>query len=170
VGSAAEIAEQLYAHPRFQQVREVVFALPFSFDHDDYVQILTDIAGALDRRWAGGEAPRSGDLTALRDSDEPEPPRPPIITAEIDVPGVSARRNPHHVDVDCHWAPDDPLRRARAAPPRRPHLIYASFTFIFFALEGSIMAQAFQLGLGIPLPIGYIITSVLVIPIVIYGM
>jgi hypothetical protein len=33
-------------------------------------------------------------------------------------------------------------------------LIYASFTFIFFALEGSIMAQAFQLGLGIPLPIG----------------
>ncbi len=49
-------------------------------------------------------------------------------------------------------------------------LIYASFTFIFFALEGSIMAQAFQLGLGIPLPIGYIITSVLVIPIVIYGM
>ncbi len=49
-------------------------------------------------------------------------------------------------------------------------LIYASFTFIFFALEGSIMAQAFELGLGIPLPIGYIITSVLVIPIVIYGM
>ena len=26
-------------------------------------------------------------------------------------------------------------------------IIYASFTFIFFALEGSIMAQAFQLGL-----------------------
>jgi purine-cytosine permease-like protein len=49
-------------------------------------------------------------------------------------------------------------------------LIYASFTFIFFALEGSIMAQAFQLGLGIPLPIGYLITSLLVIPIVIYGM
>jgi purine-cytosine permease-like protein len=49
-------------------------------------------------------------------------------------------------------------------------LIYASFTFIFFALEGSIMAQAFQLGLGIPLPIGYLVTSVIVIPIVIYGM
>ncbi|MCW2632855.1 MAG: hypothetical protein JWR88_1817, partial [Pseudonocardia sp.] len=49
-------------------------------------------------------------------------------------------------------------------------LIYASFTFIFFALEGSIMAQAFQVGLGIPLPIGYLITSLLVIPIVIYGM
>ncbi|MBO0848689.1 MAG: hypothetical protein J2P20_04450, partial [Pseudonocardia sp.] len=49
-------------------------------------------------------------------------------------------------------------------------LIYASFTFIFFALEGSIMAQAFQLGLGIPLPVGYLITSLVVIPIVIYGM
>ncbi len=49
-------------------------------------------------------------------------------------------------------------------------LIYASFTFIFFALEGSIMAQAFELGLGIPLPIGYLITSLMVIPIVIYGM
>jgi alkanesulfonate monooxygenase SsuD/methylene tetrahydromethanopterin reductase-like flavin-dependent oxidoreductase (luciferase family) len=47
VGTGAEIAEQLYAHPGFQQVREVVFALPFSFGHDDYVQILTDIAGAL---------------------------------------------------------------------------------------------------------------------------
>ncbi|MDT7590134.1 MAG: hypothetical protein QOE32_7684, partial [Pseudonocardiales bacterium] len=49
-------------------------------------------------------------------------------------------------------------------------LIYASFTFIFFALEGSIMAQAFELGLHIPLPIGYLITSLMVIPIVIYGM
>ncbi|WP_232663614.1 purine-cytosine permease family protein [Pseudonocardia sp. TRM90224] len=49
-------------------------------------------------------------------------------------------------------------------------LIYASFTFIFFALEGSIMAQAFEVGLGIPLPIGYLITSLMVIPIVIYGM
>jgi Cytosine/uracil/thiamine/allantoin permeases len=49
-------------------------------------------------------------------------------------------------------------------------LIYASFTFIFFALEGSIMAQAVELGLGIPLPVGYLITSLMVIPIVIYGM
>jgi alkanesulfonate monooxygenase SsuD/methylene tetrahydromethanopterin reductase-like flavin-dependent oxidoreductase (luciferase family) len=47
VGSAAQIAEQLYAHPGFQQVREVVFALPFSFAAEDYEQILTDIAGAL---------------------------------------------------------------------------------------------------------------------------
>ena len=47
VGSAAQIAEELYAHPGFQQVREVVFALPFSFAAEDYEQILTDIAGAL---------------------------------------------------------------------------------------------------------------------------
>lgn len=49
-------------------------------------------------------------------------------------------------------------------------LIYASFTFIFFALEGAIMAQAMDAGLGIPLPIGYVITSLVVLPIVIYGM
>lgn len=49
-------------------------------------------------------------------------------------------------------------------------LIYASFTFIFFALEGSIMAQAFQLALHIPLPIGYLIASLVIIPLVIFGM
>jgi len=49
-------------------------------------------------------------------------------------------------------------------------LIYASFTFIFFALEGAIMAQALDTGLGIPLPLGYVITSLVVLPIVIYGM
>ncbi|MGI8902655.1 MAG: purine-cytosine permease family protein [Solirubrobacteraceae bacterium] len=49
-------------------------------------------------------------------------------------------------------------------------LIYASFTFIFFALEGSIMAQAFQFGLGIPLAAGYLIAALIVIPLVIFGM
>ena len=47
VGSADQIAERLYAHLGFQQVDEVAFALPFSFEHDDYVQILTDIATRL---------------------------------------------------------------------------------------------------------------------------
>ena len=47
VGTAAEIAERLYAHAAFREIDEVAFALPFTFDHDDYVQILTDIAGAL---------------------------------------------------------------------------------------------------------------------------
>ncbi|WP_458108120.1 LLM class flavin-dependent oxidoreductase [Arthrobacter sp. R3-55] len=47
IGSSDQIAEQLYAHQGFQEVDEVAFALPFSFDHEDYVQILTDIAGKL---------------------------------------------------------------------------------------------------------------------------
>lgn len=47
VGSSAEIAERLYAHAAFRAIDEVAFALPFSFDHDDYVQILTDMATGL---------------------------------------------------------------------------------------------------------------------------
>jgi purine-cytosine permease-like protein len=49
-------------------------------------------------------------------------------------------------------------------------LIYASFTFIFFALEGSIMAQAFERGLGIPLWLGYLIGALMIIPLVTFGM
>jgi alkanesulfonate monooxygenase SsuD/methylene tetrahydromethanopterin reductase-like flavin-dependent oxidoreductase (luciferase family) len=47
IGPSEAIAESLYADPAFALVREVVFALPFSFDHADYVQILTDIAQRL---------------------------------------------------------------------------------------------------------------------------
>ena len=47
VGTSEEIAEMLWAHAGFAEVREVVFALPFSFDHEDYVQILTDVAERL---------------------------------------------------------------------------------------------------------------------------
>ncbi|MET8326817.1 LLM class flavin-dependent oxidoreductase [Streptomyces sp. NPDC005181] len=47
VGRSAEIAERLHAHGAFREVDEVAFALPFTFDHDDYVQILTDIATVL---------------------------------------------------------------------------------------------------------------------------
>ncbi|SDJ47204.1 Flavin-dependent oxidoreductase, luciferase family (includes alkanesulfonate monooxygenase SsuD and methylene tetrahydromethanopterin reductase) [Frankineae bacterium MT45] len=47
VGSSDEIAERLYANPAFREIDEVAFALPFSFEHDDYVQILTDIATKL---------------------------------------------------------------------------------------------------------------------------
>ncbi|WP_249353949.1 hypothetical protein [Microbacterium sp. 2FI] len=49
-------------------------------------------------------------------------------------------------------------------------VIFAIFTCIFFALEGAIMAQGIQVATGIPLPIGYLISTVVVIPIVIYGM
>lgn len=49
-------------------------------------------------------------------------------------------------------------------------VIYASFTFIFFALEGSIMAQAFKLYFDIPLPVGYALGSLIIIPLVVFGM
>ncbi|KOG17765.1 LLM class flavin-dependent oxidoreductase [Streptomyces viridochromogenes] len=47
VGTSAEIAERLHAHAAFREVDEVAFALPFTFEHEDYVQILTDIATGL---------------------------------------------------------------------------------------------------------------------------
>ncbi|WP_142130941.1 purine-cytosine permease family protein [Arthrobacter sp. SLBN-83] len=50
------------------------------------------------------------------------------------------------------------------------NVIFATFTFIFFALEGSIMAQGLELGLGIPQWMGYAASTVIIIPLVIYGM
>ena len=47
VGTSDQLAEQLYARTAFTEIDEVAFALPFSFDHEDYVQILTDIATRL---------------------------------------------------------------------------------------------------------------------------
>jgi purine-cytosine permease-like protein len=50
------------------------------------------------------------------------------------------------------------------------NVIFATFTFIFFALEGAIMAQGLELGLGIPLWLGYALSTVIIFPLVIYGM
>jgi len=49
-------------------------------------------------------------------------------------------------------------------------LIYASFTFIFFALEAAIMAQALELYFHLPLSLGYLLSSIVVIPLVLYGI
>ncbi|MEX3073324.1 ATP-binding protein [Vibrio alginolyticus] len=49
-------------------------------------------------------------------------------------------------------------------------LIYASFTFIFFALEAAIMSMAIELLFDIPLAIAYVISSVIVIPLVVLGI
>lgn len=49
-------------------------------------------------------------------------------------------------------------------------LIYASFTFIFFALEAAIMAYALELGFGIPPAWGYMICALVVIPLVTHGL
>ncbi len=49
-------------------------------------------------------------------------------------------------------------------------LIYASFTFIFFALEAAIMAYALELAFGIPPAWGYVVCALIVIPMVTHGI
>ncbi|MFB0934412.1 MAG: ATP-binding protein [Propionivibrio sp.] len=49
-------------------------------------------------------------------------------------------------------------------------LIYASFTFIFFALEAAIMAYALELAFHVPPAWGYFICAVIVIPLVTHGV
>ena len=49
-------------------------------------------------------------------------------------------------------------------------LIYASFTFIFFALEAAIMAYALELAFGIPPAWGYLVCAMVVIPLVTHGV
>ncbi|MBT8147443.1 MAG: response regulator, partial [Gammaproteobacteria bacterium] len=48
--------------------------------------------------------------------------------------------------------------------------IYASFTFIFFAIEAAILASALNALLGIPVAIGYVLCAIAVIPIVTLGI
>ncbi|MFE4358558.1 LLM class flavin-dependent oxidoreductase [Kitasatospora sp. NPDC056800] len=47
VGTTEELVEQLHAHAGYREVDEVAFALPFTFEHEDYTQILTDLATRL---------------------------------------------------------------------------------------------------------------------------
>jgi purine-cytosine permease-like protein len=49
-------------------------------------------------------------------------------------------------------------------------LIYASFTFIFFAIEAAIMALALEMAFDMPLWLGYIVSSLVVIPLVTHGI
>ncbi|MEQ1620496.1 MAG: ATP-binding protein [Methylococcales bacterium] len=49
-------------------------------------------------------------------------------------------------------------------------LIYASFTFTLFALEASIMSLAIELYFHIPLSIAHIVSAVIVIPLVTFGI
>ncbi len=48
--------------------------------------------------------------------------------------------------------------------------VYATFTFILFALEAVIMAYALTLYFDIPLYVSYLICSIVVIPLVIHGV
>ncbi|MDY6942055.1 MAG: ATP-binding protein [Pseudomonadota bacterium] len=49
-------------------------------------------------------------------------------------------------------------------------LIYASFTFIFFALEAAIMSLALSLYFDIPIALSYVISALVVIPLVLFGI
>ena len=49
-------------------------------------------------------------------------------------------------------------------------LIYASFTFLLFAFEASIMSVALHMLLGIPLALAHVISALVVVPIAIYGI
>ncbi len=49
-------------------------------------------------------------------------------------------------------------------------LIYASFTFIFFAIEAVILATALEICFAIPRPIGYLVSAVVIIPLVTHGI
>ena len=49
-------------------------------------------------------------------------------------------------------------------------LIYASFTFILFALEAAIMAYALELYANVPPYLGYLLSALVVIPLVTHGV
>ena len=67
VGTSDEIAERLHAHAAFREVDEVAFALPFTFEEADYVQILTDMATRLGPAlgWRPQASPRSAPASSL---------------------------------------------------------------------------------------------------------
>jgi signal transduction histidine kinase/CheY-like chemotaxis protein/purine-cytosine permease-like protein len=49
-------------------------------------------------------------------------------------------------------------------------LVYAAFCFITFALQAAIMAAGLKVAFDIPLVLGYVICSLVIIPIVFYGI
>jgi signal transduction histidine kinase/CheY-like chemotaxis protein/purine-cytosine permease-like protein len=49
-------------------------------------------------------------------------------------------------------------------------LIYASFTFILFAVEATIMSQALVMVLGIPIAFAHVVTALMVLPIAALGI
>ncbi|OAN54351.1 hybrid sensor histidine kinase/response regulator [Sphingobium sp. TCM1] len=49
-------------------------------------------------------------------------------------------------------------------------LIYASFTFLLFSVEATIMAVALTAMTGMPMSVAYLVSALMVIPIALYGM
>ena len=48
-------------------------------------------------------------------------------------------------------------------------LVYASFTFIFLAFESTILSNMLQIAFNLPLWIGYLVTSLVIIPLILNG-
>ena len=46
----------------------------------------------------------------------------------------------------------------------------AVFTFVFFALEAAIMSLALELYLKVPLSVAYVISALVIIPVVTFGI
>lgn len=71
--ASEDIAEKLLARAAFREVEEVAFALPFTFEHADHLQIITDIATRLGPALGGrpsreSRGSRVRGLTRLHDS------------------------------------------------------------------------------------------------------
>lgn len=49
-------------------------------------------------------------------------------------------------------------------------LIYASFTFILFAIEAAIMTAALNIAFAVPLWLGYVVSAFVIIPLVTHGV
>jgi len=49
-------------------------------------------------------------------------------------------------------------------------LVYASFTFVLFSIEASIMSVALNMTLGLPLALAYMVSALVVIPIAAFGI
>jgi hypothetical protein len=47
VGASAEIIDQLRADPVFAEVTELQLELPYAFAHEEYEQILSDVAASI---------------------------------------------------------------------------------------------------------------------------
>lgn len=71
----------------------------------------------------------------------------------------------HHIDIDL-------LTRGAGfgyIGSSITSLIYATFTFIFMALESAILAKMLNITLGMNLSLGYLLCSLIIIPLVLHG-
>ncbi len=66
VRTSAHIADQLHGHATFQEADEVAFALPSSFDHEDYVQTSPPSRSGSAQRWGGARRADPGQRARAR--------------------------------------------------------------------------------------------------------